>query len=179
MAMKKTVSLKIILLFVIVLSACTQDETEGIEGTINPGDEINGMKFTNIDEMDWEISLAVLCDSATAEETNTSSAMSCHASPGSLVFFGNCAGVWFDNLDDADKLWQEFDMEVTFDGQLLNLTAFGYLDIELPESEKKYARIWNLMVENITSGTHIIECKEKVEGEIVDTRIFNFIISEQ
>ena len=166
------------MLVISLLAACQNAAPKDIEGQINSGDDIDGMVFQPIEKMDWDISLADLCDTANAQETTNSSEMSCYTAPGSDVFFGSCAGVWFDDLDEADKLWREFDMEATFDGQEINLPSFGYLDVELPASQKQYARIWNLMVENISTGTHIIVCSEIAEGEIVDTRTFNFTVSE-
>ena len=60
--MKKFVFLTLVILCVSVLGACAKSEPERIEGMINPGDEIDGMLFTTIDEIDSNISLAFLCD---------------------------------------------------------------------------------------------------------------------
>jgi hypothetical protein len=165
-------------MFAAVITSCARGASNPSNEMINPGDEIDGMQFTTSSKMDWDISLVSLCDMDSVEESETSSKMSCYTSPGERVFFGNCAGVWFDDPEEADKLWEEFNLEVTFDGQMINLPQFGYLDIALLESDKKYARIWNLLVEDITPGMHIIECKEKVDGDTLDTRSYYFEVSE-
>ncbi len=150
------------------------------EGMINPGDEIDGMLFTTIDEIDWNISLAFLCDLESVEETDTSGTVPCSTSPGGRIFFGNFNGAPYDNPEDADEIWQKAKSEVAFDGQALNLPAFGYMQVELYDMEWKYARIWNLMVENFTPGTHSIQTVwEDLEENTKYTYTYVFTISDQ
>ena len=104
--MKEFVSLTLITLCVSILGACAKSEPERIEGMINPGDEIDGMLFTTIDEIDWNISLSFLCDFESVEETDTSATVPCSTSPGSRIFFGNFNGVPYDNPEDADDIWR-------------------------------------------------------------------------
>ena len=102
------------------------------------------MVFTSTDEIDWDLSLVFLCDFESIEETDTSPTIACFTSPGSSVFFGNFSGIPYNNIMEADEPWKEIKSEVTFDGQNLNLPAFGYMEVELSDAEWKYARIWNL-----------------------------------
>jgi len=167
-----------VILLACTLMSCSKAIEKTVEGMINPGDDMDGMVFTPIDEIDWDISLQFFCDFESLQETDTSSTLACFALPGDPVFFGNCNGVGYNTPEEADKLWQEFRLEVTFDGQAINLSPFGFLDFEPTDADVKYARMWNLMVEHITPGTHIVQCKEKADGETL-TREYVFTVSEQ
>jgi predicted esterase len=177
MTMKKLFSLTLIALVVIGLSACEKATPEPVKEMINPGDEINGMLFTSTDEVDWDNSITFLCDFSSWDDTSNRMAP-CFTMPGSSVFFGNYQGVGYDNPNEADELWQEVKSEVTFDGQPFNLPAFGYMEIELEESEWKYARIWNLKVENIIPGTHTIQTVWE-DAEVSENSTFIFTVSDK
>jgi len=177
MTMKKKISLSIIGLLVIILSACAWN-TNDAEGMINQGDEMDGMVFTTTDEIDWDLSLSFLCDFESIEETDTSPTIACFSSPGSNIFFGNFSGIPYDNPKEADKPWKEIKSEVTFDGQPLNLQSFGYMEIELFETEWKYARIWNLMVENISPGKHTIRTVWG-DGDETQTNTYVFTVADK
>jgi hypothetical protein len=144
---------------------------------INPGDEIDGMIFTTDDKIDWSIDLHYRCDFESVEGPQTAEIFQCSASPGERVFFGNCIGVGYDTPQEVDEAWRDFQLEVTFDDQPVNLPTFGYLDFELPDSDVKYARVWNLMVENITTGGHSVKCT-KVEDGVTYTNTYVFTVSE-
>ena len=166
-------------LFVILVYACTNAPTETKQVMINPGDEIDSMIFTTTDKINWDISLAFSCNVESAQETDTSAKLACVAAPGSSVFFGNCMGIAYNTIEEAQEQWQFFESEVRFDGQLVNLTAFGYIDTDLEgDPENRYLRIWNLMVENISPGTHVVECKQQDNG-VTHTGEFVFTVSDQ
>lgn len=176
--MKKNISLLLIVLLLIILSACARATLKNTEGMINPGDEMDDMVFTTSDEIDRDISLSFLCDFESIEETDPSPTIACFASPGSSVFFGNFNGVPYDNITEAEKPWKEIKSEVTFDGQNLNLPAFGYMEIDLYGSEWKYARIWNLMVDNISPGKHTIWTVWEA-GDETHTDTYVFTVAEK
>jgi predicted esterase len=176
--MKKKLSLSLIVLLVIILSACARNKSSDVERMINPGDEINGMVFTSTDEIDWDLSLVFLCDFESIEETDTSPTIACFTSPGSSVFFGNFSGIPYDNIMEADEPWKEIKSEVTFDGQNLNLPAFGYMEVELSDAEWKYARIWNLMVDNISPGRHTIQTVWEDSDE-TQTNTYVFTVADK
>jgi hypothetical protein len=131
---------------------------------INPGDEIDGMVFTTDDEFDFSIELHAYCGFEPVEESGTTATMACSASPGDQILFGNCTGAGGSSPEDREKDWPKLESEYTFDGQAINLPAFGYLDFDLP-GENLYARVWNVMVENITPGTHTVQCTYELDGE--------------
>jgi predicted esterase len=161
-----------------VATSCAKATPDSVAAMINPGDQVDGMVFTSIDEIDWDISLQFLCDMESVEESENSSTLTCYASPGDSVFFGNCSGVGFGTPEEADRLWKGFQIDVTFDGQAVNLAPFGYLDVDLYDADVKYARIWNLMVQQIAPGTHTIRCVEEKEGG-PHTNSYVFTVSEQ
>jgi poly(3-hydroxybutyrate) depolymerase len=167
------------LVFLLCLTSCAETKPEYIEGMINPGDEIDGMLFTTVDEIDWDYSLGILCDRGSAEVSEMSSTMDCFTSPGGIVFFGNCNGILHGDPNKAGDAWEDFNLRVTFDDQELNLPLFGYIDDDTGGSgEEKYLRVWNLLVENITAGSHTIQCIQGNEGE-TDTRTYHLQVSAQ
>lgn len=176
--MKKIAYLSLIVLFVSFLGSCEKGMPEQIEGTINPGDEVDGMLFTTIDEIDWNISLSFLCDFESVEETDTSATVPCSTSPGGHIFFGNFNGAPYDNPEEADDLWKKVEADVIFDGQTINLPAFGFMEVELYGMEWKYARIWNLMVENVMPGIHTIQTMWEDQEETTKYT-YVFTISDQ
>jgi len=177
--MKKLVHLIVFGLFSFVLIACANAEPQQNEEMINPGDEIDGMLFKPADEIDWDISLVFSCDTdQPLEKTDNTETLACFSLPGGSVFFGNCNGIGYDSPQEADKLWRDFKLEVTFDGQAINLAPFGFLDSSDTDGSVKYLRVWNLLVENITPGTHTIQCVEEIKG-ITDTRTYVFTVSDQ
>jgi len=182
--MNKLVQSMFIVILIIVISSCgetpPENETppERIEGMINRGDEIDGMVFTTTDEIDWNSSLSPYCDSESAKKTDKSTTVPCFTSSGSSIFFGNCNGVLFDTEKEVEKSWEDFKLEVTFDGQEINLASFGFIDVDIEGIyEKKYVRMWNLKVGNIQPGDHLIVCKLE-EGDESDTRTYNFTVSD-
>jgi hypothetical protein len=68
--MKRLACLTFEMLLVCMLASCGAPTSmptptpisEPVAGMINPGDEIDGMLFTTTDDIDWDISLASLCD---------------------------------------------------------------------------------------------------------------------
>ena len=173
--MKKYLLLTI---FFFLLSACINDSPNIIEGQINPGDEVGGMLFQPVEEMDWNISLSFLCDMDSGVGPITDNSFSCYAQPGGRIIFGNCSGVGSERPQDIEELWQDFELEVTFDDHKINLAPFGFQDFDPFQPGEQYFRIWNLMVENVTSGTHILKCVEKtVDG--TDSTTYVFTVSDQ
>lgn len=166
-----------VLLLVTLLVSCVEATPGPIEGMINPGDEIDGMTFTIDDEFDFSIERHAYCGFEPVEETDTTFTQACSASPGDHVFFGNCTGVGGDSPEDLDNAWQSLKSEFTFDGQAINLPAFGTLDFDVPDTDMK-ARAWNLKVENIAPGMHTIQCKWEEGGESGTTTLV-FTVSEQ
>jgi len=177
--MKQCVYVTFIVLFVMLLQACAKITPEPVEGKIKSGDEIDGMQFSPMDPLQWDYSLAFLCNTEPIEQTDTSHTLHCSTSPGSRVFFGNCSGILYETPQEAEKKWQELRLVVTFDNQVVNLSSFGFIDAEFPEDPAKTLRIWNLMVENITLGTHTIVCKEELEKGTTYTGTFVFNVSEK
>jgi predicted esterase len=151
--------------------------SELVAGMINPGDEIDGMLFTTTDDIDWDISLAFLCDFSSWDDSSNRAAP-CFTLPGSSVFFGNYSGVGYDTPEEAVEEWRKVGSEVTFDGQPLNLPAFGHIEFELDDMEWKYAQVWNLMVENITPGTHTIQTVWE-DAEASENNTYVFTVSDK
>ena len=176
--MKRFTGLIYVLLLVTFIAACAPTTSGSVDGMINPGDQIDGMTFTTDDRIDWNIDLHNRCDFDSVEGPKNAEIFQCHASPGDRIFFGNCIGVGYDTPEEVDEAWGEFHFEVTFDDQPINLPAFGYLDFELYESESKYARVWNLMVEKITAGRHSVQCK-KLEDGVFYSNTYVFTVSER
>lgn len=173
--MKRLIRLCLFPLFAVIIIACTPTVPERIEGMIYPGDEVDGMVFTTTQEIDWDLSLVFLCDHESVEETDPAPTIACFTTPGGSVFFGNFGGVPFNTPEEADEPWAEIKSEVTFNGQPLNLPAFGYLEGDLYDNaEWKYVRMWNLVVENIKPGTHTIQT---MWGDLEDSKTFTWVFT--
>jgi predicted esterase len=165
-------------LFVLGLGACAKSEPERIEEMINRGDEIDGMVFTTTDEIDWNIALDSYCDFESTERTDISTTSPCFTSSGSSIFFGHCNGILFDTEEEAEKDWEDFKLEVTFDGQEINLPSFGFIEVETDGYyDEQFLRMWNLQVENIQLGDHSIVCKLE-EGDEPSIRTYKFTVFE-
>lgn len=161
--MRKVICLFLLVLSVVGTGACVQATPEHVEGTIKSGDEIDGMLFSPMDALEWDYSLHFLCDQDPVEETDASATLRCSILPGGRVYFGNCGGVVYETPEEADEQWREYKIEATFDDRMIDLSSFGYLDTEFPGDPAKGLRMWNLMVENITPGTHTVQCKQETE----------------
>ena len=176
--MKRLICRILIILSVLGLSACGKATPGQVEGVIKSGEEIDGMTFSSMDPFGWDYSLYFLCENEPVEESDTSATLRCSTLPGGSVFFGNCDGVVFESPEDADEKWQDFAIEISFDGQVVDLPTFNYLDTELPGDPTKGLRMWNLMVDHITPGTHIIQCKRELDGSMY-TSTFEIKVSEK
>ena len=117
--------------------------------------------FSSLDDtLDWNSNnLYFLCDQDPVEEIDTSATHNCSTLLGSNVFFGNCGGILSENPEEADEKWPDFEIEVSFDCQVVDLLSFRLLNTEFPPDPSQDLRMWNLVVENITPGTHTIQCK--------------------
>ncbi|MFC1879342.1 prolyl oligopeptidase family serine peptidase [Chloroflexota bacterium] len=173
--MKRIARLAITGLFVFVLVACAEPTPEYVEGMINPGDEIDSMVFTTDDEMDINRIINAFCGWEPKEQTDEvidnityhTAYFECGASPGDRIFFGNCVGlVKGFNTEDLDADWKKQKTEITFDDQGVNFSLFGSLDFIDPNG--KDVRNWNVMVENITPGTHTVQCRRDLNERIVE-----------
>lgn len=176
--MKKFTYLTLSALIVLVMGGCAKATPEHAEEMIQSGNEIDGMMFANVDDLNWDISLVFLCNQEPVEETDTSTTLKCSTLPGSSLFFGNCGGILYETLQEADEKWQDFEIEISFDGRVVDLPSFGYLDTEYPEDPSQNLRMWNLRVENISPGTHTVQCVQENEDEEI-TGIFVFEVTEK
>jgi predicted esterase len=172
--MKKLIQLTFILLSVMVLEACAKATPENVEGIIKSGDEIAGMRFSPTEQIQWDYSLAFLCGAEPVEQSDMSHTFRCSTLPGGRVFFGNCNGILYETPQEAKEKWRDYKLTVSFDDQVVDLSSFGYIDTEYFEDPAKTLRMWNIMVENITEGTHTVVCKEELEeGTYTGTFVIN------
>lgn len=176
--MKNLIFLALSALIVFVMVSCAKATPAQVEGMIQSGDEIDGMVFATVDDLNWDISPVFLCNQDPVEKTDTSTTIKCSTLLGSSLFFGNCGGVLYETPQEADEKWQDYEIEISFDGREVDLPSFGYLDTEFPEDPSQNLRMWNLSVENISPGTHTIQCVQENEGEPF-TGTFVFEVSEK
>jgi predicted esterase len=183
--MKRLARPIIIGLFAFILVACAEPTPEYVEGMINPGDEIDGMLFTTDDEMDISYIINAFCgwepkevtDEVIDDITYRTVSFECAAFPGERIFFGNCVGLTKGfNTEDIDADWKKQKTEITFDDQGVNFSLFGSLDFVDPNG--KDVRNWNVMVENITPGTHTVHCRRELNERIVEVTYDITISSE-
>ena len=107
--MRRTLSTWLPFLLVIGLSACSEATSDAVEDMIDPDDAIDGMRFSTMTEIDWDISLVFSCDWESAEDAGDMTTVLCIAPPGGSVFFGNCDGVGGESAEERDEAWQDID----------------------------------------------------------------------
>jgi len=75
---------------------------------------------------------------------------------------------------DYESTWTETSWEMYIDDQKINLEAFGTMDIQ-------GMRVWNVILENPTPGTHTQHTVLTFAGDAPDSyeRIVTFTVAEQ
>ena len=155
----------ILLLFSSILFSCAQPtETPTLsDEMINLGDEIDGMVFTTTDENDMHTTINAFCGWDPKEVINNTYYYECASSAGDLISFGNCIGITEGPNENIDDEWEKVkNVKMTFDSKDVIFSSFGSQDFITWDG--KAARIWNVAVENITPGTHTLQCRFDYEG---------------
>lgn len=140
-----------LILFAVLMASCQSPETK-----IKPGDKIGDMEFIN----DYENCQApnILHDLCTEQEVVFDGTCTV---PASQKMFWISTG-WMEGSQEAMELaWKDSEWSMTFDGQEVDLWAFGTFDMDWTDPTGKvkdvqYARIWNVCISNPPPGKHVV-----------------------
>lgn len=117
---------------------------------IKPGDKIGEMEFIN----EYENCQApnILNDLCTEKELT---AGTCKVSLKTFwISVGWTAGSW----EELDLEWKDSEWSATFNGQEIDLPAFGFYDMDWtdPDGNAWKARVWNVCIKNPAPGKYSV-----------------------
>jgi hypothetical protein len=162
MTMQKPVHCFLIVLFVILLVACTTTARQPDNGMINPGDKIGDFLITTGHGADVIFVSRLHCpfDSSTQTE-------SCEEPVGTKV---NVVGIAFYDDDPSsgktlDEYWSEGTHEMTIAGRPVNVQAFGSIDFG---SSIGTVRVWDVVIVSDKPGKITAHSSGMAGGEPFD-----------
>lgn len=138
--MKKFSCSLLIVLFACMLISCAQTSSllTNSSALIQPGDKVGDLLFTAGKEGDSIYAWSLGCDKQGTEEKYI-----CKSTVGTKVNVS--AGVYADpSGKDLDALWSEHTYKMFINDRLVNLQAFGSIDVLHPRYGKM--RHWNVVI---------------------------------
>lgn len=153
--MKKLVALSLIVMCVVILSACSPTPQPTAK-PITPGDKIANFLITTDNNADVIYQWKMSCAKQSAEKE------SCAATVGTGV------NVSFGIYDDTrsgklDSVWADHTYAMVIEDRPVNLQAFGSIDVTHPVVGKM--RHWNVVVVTDKPGEITIQHSGQVHGE--------------
>ena len=161
--MKKFACLTVMILFGIILGSCSTATPQPnpatpqpVDEMINPGDKIGDFLITTSGDEPVIYTTQVHCPFTQSTLTET-----CEFPIGTKV---NVAlGVYGDSVEKLDAYWSDQTYEMTIDGRVVNLQAFGSIDI--PDPFVHMLRLWNVVIVSDVPGKIAIHHSGKMAGE--------------
>jgi hypothetical protein len=137
----------ILLVLVVLLTACAKTTPEQVEGRINPGDKIGDFLITMGEEGDitylWEI------DDSACVKQGDAEVYSCQVTVGTKVNVS--VGIYDDTYSGKlDLHWSGLIYEMLIDDRPVNLDAFGSIDVSHPSVGT--IRAWNVVINTTQPG---------------------------
>jgi hypothetical protein len=137
----------IVLVLVVLLTACAKATPEQIEGMINPGDKIGDFLITMGEEGDitylWEI------DDSACVKQGDAEVYFCQVIVGTKVNVS--VGVYDDTYSGKlDSHWSGLTYQMLIDDRPVNLDAFGSIDV--PHPSVGTIRAWNVVINTTQPG---------------------------
>jgi hypothetical protein len=119
---------------------------------IEPGDSVNGMSFRTAESRrDWGITLWSFCDLTFEPFASQQIEYVCGIPPLRWVFLGY--GTSARTAEEVDAVWKTRAWEMEFDGQPVNLPAFGTIDDSYAGFKFRY---WNVVLVAPQPGFHTL-----------------------
>jgi hypothetical protein len=165
---KQFLSCGIMLVLVVLLTACAKATPEQVEGMINPGDKIGDFLITTGEGEDVIFVSKLHCpyDSSTGIE-------SCEQPVGTKVNVG--LGIYGDSTSGGktvDEYWSEQTHEMFIESRPVDLQAFGTVDFS---SIVGTVRVWNVVIVTDKPGKITAHSTGVVGGDPFDyTAIVTF-----
>ena len=157
--MKSIFHFVLIMLTVVVLSACAAAKPESGDDMIDPGDTIGEFLITTSDDDSVIYTTTIHCpfDPNTLTET-------CEIETGRKVNVG--LGVFGKTVEELDTFWAEQTYQMTIEGRPVNLEAFGSVEITHPIVGKM--RLWNVVIVTDSPGEITIQHSGEMAGESME-----------
>lgn len=157
--MKNIAHLTLIMLSVVILSACAKTTPQSRDGMINPGDKIGDFLITtsNDDSVIYTTTIHCPFDPITKTET-------CEIETGKKVNVG--LGVFGKSVEELDTYWTGQTYTMTIEGRPVNLQAFGPIEITHPIVGKM--RLWNVVIVTDSPGKITIQHSGEMAGESME-----------
>ncbi|HLO18126.1 MAG TPA: PHB depolymerase family esterase, partial [Anaerolineales bacterium] len=143
------------LLISILVVSCASPTLAPSESMIEPdssietGDALGKMVFVIAKDESGEPSIFNSCSPFVSDSDPAVMVRTCSVPQIPYLFIGY--GDLETSLEELDSVWENEAWELYFDGNAVDLTAFGYFDIDLGEFK---LRSWKIALENLTPGEH-------------------------
>lgn len=163
--MKRLTYSTLIMIVVIVLSACANGTSQSNDELINPGDKIGNFLITKRegDDVDYITNLHCSID-GTVETCERPVGTKINISQGFMPAQGKTP---------FEEAWSEQTCEIVIEGRPVNLQAFGYDEWKHPFAGT--IRVWNVVIVADQPSTISAESKGVFDGESWSfTAIINF-----
>ncbi|MCC6300860.1 MAG: dienelactone hydrolase family protein [Anaerolineales bacterium] len=175
--MRTSVGVVFFLLSVAILSACqsaTETPTLPDSAMLRPGDAIGEMKVVVSSNDKTANSMFNYC-SPYVESKPVTLTFECRMPRSDFLFVGY--GEIANSQDELARRWKLRTWKLTIDGNPVDLSAFGTLDVDLG----KKIRVWNVALENIAPGSHVVryEASEIENPQNVTDLTWTFIMTAQ
>lgn len=116
---------------------------------LKPGDRIGAMRLATAGLGNLEDTIFNFCDPQLGAQL-VALTVECRVSRSEYLFVGY--GEIANSTGQLDEQWNSKTWELWIDGAPVDLAAFGTLDANLG----RYIRVWNIALENIPPGTHVL-----------------------
>lgn len=175
--MKISVGFVFFLLSAVVLSSC-QPATEAPAlpdvVMLQPGDMIADMKLVTSSPAKAANTIFNYCTPYLGSQPAVLT-FECQTPRSDFLFIGY--GEIANSKDELEKKWKTRTWDLFVDGNPVDLSAFGTLDVD----RGKKIRVWNVGLENISPGAHVLRyvAREIENPQNVTDLTWSFIMTEQ
>ena len=148
--MKKSATLIIFVLFVIILNACTK--ADSLKGVIKPGDKIGEMTVEQSTEIPYP-NIWWFCEIGPDEQEPLSFTTDCEVPSVSSL---DISDGWFAKESKFSSNWDVMTWEWYIDGYQIDLESFDWFEYEyVAKGDDNLSRTWIITLKDLSPGKHI------------------------
>ncbi|GEM_PF-826609 len=152
----------VFILIVLVLSACqpqselleSENTTDGV--MLRPGDLIGEMQVVKSELENMNLSIFNYCEPYLGSQPVVLT-FECQVPRSDFLFIGY--GEIANSIDELNKKWEAKTWRLSINGNPVDLSAFGTLDVDLGRK----IRVWNVALENLSLGSHVLRYEAQEE----------------
>lgn len=162
-----------LMLIVLTLTAC-YPQAEPDETWLKPGDLIGEMQVVKSEFKNVDLSIFNYCEPYLGSQPVTLT-FECQVPQSYLLFVGY--GEIANSIAELNKKWESKTWTLYLDGNPVDLSAFGTLDVDLG----KKIRVWNVALENPSLGAHVLryEARDEQSSASVTDLTWRFTVVDQ